>query len=97
MQSGIGTLAAGEGAPTDSSTPIVGPLLPGSMQITIQTNPHAPTETNTQQPDIPIVPLGAAQATVDLDGDDSSGVSGSGFINTFTEEDGYVRLLDTDF
>ena len=97
VQSGIGTLAAGEGAPTDSSTPIVGPLLPGSMQITIQTNPHAPTETNTQQPDIPIVPLGAAQATVDLDGDDSSGVAGSGFINTFTEEDGYVRLLDTDF
>ena len=44
-----------------------------------------------------IIPQGALQALVDLDVDDSSGATGNDFINGFTEEDGYVRLLDTDF
>ncbi|MEM7479488.1 MAG: VCBS repeat-containing protein, partial [Planctomycetota bacterium] len=44
-----------------------------------------------------IITQGTLQALVDLDIDDSSGASGNDFLNGFTEEDGYVRLLDSDF
>ncbi|MFN3189334.1 MAG: SdrD B-like domain-containing protein [Aureliella sp.] len=39
---------------------------------------------------------GILQMLIDLDGDDST-ASGNDFANAFTEENGYVRILDTDF